>query len=105
MDKLPNLEMISNFGVGYDNIDTAAARARNIRVTNTPNVLNDAMAEMTIGLMIALARRIPQADRLYPRRASGRAAHSRCSPNSTARPSAFSGSAASARKSPSAARP
>jgi lactate dehydrogenase-like 2-hydroxyacid dehydrogenase len=36
---------------------------RNIRVTTTPNVLNDAVAEMTIGLMISLARRIPQADR------------------------------------------
>jgi lactate dehydrogenase-like 2-hydroxyacid dehydrogenase len=63
MDRLPGLAMISNFGVGYDNIDIAAARARNIRVTNTPNVLNDAMAELTIGLMVALARRIPGADR------------------------------------------
>jgi len=62
MDKLPQLEIIANFGVGYDSIDTAAARARNIRVTNTPNVLNDAVAEITLGLMIALARRIPQAD-------------------------------------------
>ncbi|HTJ56161.1 MAG TPA: 2-hydroxyacid dehydrogenase [Devosiaceae bacterium] len=63
MDRLPKLEIISNFGVGYDTIDTAAARARNIRVTNTPNVLNDAMAEITIGLMISLARKLPQADR------------------------------------------
>ena len=63
MDRLPNLKMISNFGVGYDGIDTAAARARGIHVTNTPNVLNDAMAEITIGLMVSLARRIPQADR------------------------------------------
>lgn len=63
MDALPNLRMISNFGVGYDSIDAEAARARDIRVTNTPGVLNDAMAEGTIGLMIALARRIPQADR------------------------------------------
>jgi lactate dehydrogenase-like 2-hydroxyacid dehydrogenase len=62
MDKLPKLEIIANFGVGYDTIDTAAARQRNIRVTNTPNVLNDAVAELTIGMMIALARRIPQAD-------------------------------------------
>ena len=43
MDRLPQLEIIANFGVGYDSIDTAAARARNIRVTNTPDVLNDAM--------------------------------------------------------------
>ena len=62
MDALPKLEIIANFGVGYDTIDTAAAKARNIRVTNTPNVLNDAVAEMTVGLMIALARRIPQGD-------------------------------------------
>lgn len=63
MDKLPKLEIIANFGVGYDTIDTKAARDRNIRVTNTPNVLNDAMAEITIGLMVALARRLPQSDR------------------------------------------
>lgn len=63
MDALPNLEMVSNFGVGYDSIDTVEAKKRNIRVTNTPNVLNDAMAEITIGLMISLARRLPQADR------------------------------------------
>jgi lactate dehydrogenase-like 2-hydroxyacid dehydrogenase len=63
MDKLPKLEIISNFGVGYDTIDTKAAKQRNIRVTNTPNVLNDAMAEITIGLMIALARKLPQTDR------------------------------------------
>lgn len=62
MDALPNLEIIASFGVGYDNIDTKTAKARNIRVTNTPNVLNDAVAELTIGLMIALARRIPQGD-------------------------------------------
>src|SRR3569833_4648104 len=61
MDKLPRLEIIANFGVGYDTIDTKAAKARNIRVTNTPNVLTAAVAEITIGLMIALARRIPQA--------------------------------------------
>jgi len=62
MDKLPNLEIIASFGVGYDNIDTAGAKARNIRVTNTPDVLNDAVAELTLGLMISLARRIPQSD-------------------------------------------
>lgn len=60
--RLPKLEIIANFGVGYDGIDTAVARARNIRVTNTPDVLNNAVAECTVGLMIALARRIPQAD-------------------------------------------
>lgn len=63
MDKLPKLELVSNFGVGYDSIDTKAAKARNIRVTNTPNVLNDAMAEITVGLMVSVARRLPQSDR------------------------------------------
>jgi lactate dehydrogenase-like 2-hydroxyacid dehydrogenase len=63
MDRLPKLEIIANFGVGYDSIDTAAARARNVRVTNTPGVLDDAVAELTIGMMVALARRVPQADR------------------------------------------
>lgn len=62
MEALPNLEIIASFGVGYDNIDTATAKIRNIRVTNTPDVLNDAVAELTIGLMISLARRIPQSD-------------------------------------------
>ena len=62
MNRLPSLEIIANFGVGYDSIDIEAARARNIRVANTPDVLTDAMAEITIGLMVALARRIPQAD-------------------------------------------
>jgi lactate dehydrogenase-like 2-hydroxyacid dehydrogenase len=61
--QFPKVEIIANFGVGYDTIDTKAARAANVRVTNTPDVLNDAVAELTIGLMISLARRIPQGDR------------------------------------------
>lgn len=60
MDKLPNLKIIANFGVGYDNIDVTAASERNIVVSNTPNRLNAAVAELTLGLMIALARRIPK---------------------------------------------
>ena len=62
MSKLPNLEMIGCFGVGYDAIDTEAARDRGIAVTNTPDVLNDAVAELGLGLMISLARKIPQSD-------------------------------------------
>ncbi len=62
MNKLPNLSIISSFGVGYDAIDVEDCRARGIVVTNTPDVLTDAMAEITMGLMIALCRRIPQAD-------------------------------------------
>jgi lactate dehydrogenase-like 2-hydroxyacid dehydrogenase len=63
MEKLPKLEIIANSGVGVDSIDLVAAKARGIRVTNTPDVLNDAVAELSIALMLALARRIPQADR------------------------------------------
>lgn len=62
MAALPALEIVSSYGVGYDAIDTAACKARNIRVSNTPDVLNDAMAEITVGLMIALCHRLPQAD-------------------------------------------
>ncbi|GMG84619.1 2-hydroxyacid dehydrogenase [Paralimibaculum aggregatum] len=62
MAALPALEMIASYGVGYDAIDIAACKARGIKVSNTPDVLNDAMAEMTLGLMIALCRRLPQAD-------------------------------------------
>ncbi|MEM9138368.1 MAG: 2-hydroxyacid dehydrogenase [Pseudomonadota bacterium] len=58
----PALEIIASLGVGYDNVDVAAAKARNIRVTNTPDVLNDGVAELAFGLMIALCRRIPQTD-------------------------------------------
>ena len=63
MDRLPALEIIASYGVGYDAIDIAAARARGVRVTNTPDVLNDAVAELTLALMLALCRRIVPADR------------------------------------------
>ncbi|MGK9051114.1 2-hydroxyacid dehydrogenase [Neorhizobium petrolearium] len=63
MEKLPRLEIIAVSGVGYDSVDVATARARNIRITNTPDVLTDAVAELAIGMMIALSRRIPQGDR------------------------------------------
>ncbi len=61
--QLPALEIISVFGVGYDGIDVAAARERGVQVTHTPNVLNDEVADLAIGLVLAVARRIPQADR------------------------------------------
>lgn len=62
MEKLPALKLVSSYGVGYDAINVPEAAARGVRVTNTPDVLNDAMAEITVGLMIALARRIPDAE-------------------------------------------
>jgi lactate dehydrogenase-like 2-hydroxyacid dehydrogenase len=63
IDALPKLEIISSFGVGYDAVDVDAAKRRKVIVTNTPDVLNDAVADLTIGLIIAAARRIPQGDR------------------------------------------
>ena len=48
-----SLEVVSNFGVGYDNIDLDAARARGVRVTNTPGVLTNATAELAVALMLA----------------------------------------------------
>ena len=62
MAALPKLEIVASYGVGYDNIDTAACKARGVRASNTPDVLNDAVAELTLGLMLGLCRRIPQAD-------------------------------------------
>jgi lactate dehydrogenase-like 2-hydroxyacid dehydrogenase len=61
IEALPHLELVASFGVGYDAIDLAAARGRSIRVTNTPEVPNDGVAEMTVALMLALCHRIPQA--------------------------------------------
>jgi lactate dehydrogenase-like 2-hydroxyacid dehydrogenase len=61
--KLPALEIISVFGVGYDRYDVVAARERGIPVTNTPDVLTDDVADLGIALMLAIARTVPQADK------------------------------------------
>ena len=63
IEQLPKLEIISVFGVGYDGVDVAAAKARGVMVTHTPNVLNDDVADLAIGLMLAAARQLPAADR------------------------------------------
>jgi lactate dehydrogenase-like 2-hydroxyacid dehydrogenase len=60
---LPKLEIVSCFGVGYDGVDVAAANERNIPVTNTPDVLNDCVADTTMGLVLGIMRLLPQADR------------------------------------------
>ena len=57
-----SLKVVANFGVGYDHIDLQAARALGVRVTNTPGVLTNATAELTVALMLAAARRIVDAD-------------------------------------------
>lgn len=63
LQKFPGLEILSSFGVGYDNVDCAEAARRGIIVTNTPDVLNDEVADLAIGLLLATIRQIPQADR------------------------------------------
>ncbi|MTH65280.1 2-hydroxyacid dehydrogenase [Paracoccus shanxieyensis] len=62
MDQLPNLRFITNFGVGYDAIDIAGADARGIRVTNTPNVLNDDVADLAVAMLISENRRMSAAE-------------------------------------------
>jgi lactate dehydrogenase-like 2-hydroxyacid dehydrogenase len=59
----PNLKIIANYGAGFNNIDLAAATARKIPVTNTPAVSTDATADLTWGLIIAIARRIVEGDK------------------------------------------
>lgn len=59
----PNLKIIANYGAGFNNIDLAAATARGIPVTNTPAVSTDATADLTWGLIIAIARRIVEGDK------------------------------------------
>lgn len=60
--RLPKLEIISCYGVGTDAIDLSAARARGIRVTNTPDVLTGDVADIAVGLALSVMRRIPAAD-------------------------------------------
>lgn len=61
IDALPNLEIIASYGVGYDAVDAAYARSKNIVVTNTPDVLNEEVADLTLGLLISVVREIPKA--------------------------------------------
>ncbi len=62
-DRLPRLEIVSSFGVGYDHIDAREAGRRGITVTNTPDVLTDEVADLAIGLLLATIRHLPQVDR------------------------------------------
>jgi lactate dehydrogenase-like 2-hydroxyacid dehydrogenase len=62
MRKLPKLEIVACYGVGTDAIDLAYAKARGVRVTNTPDVLTADVADMGVGLLLAVARQIPRAD-------------------------------------------
>lgn len=62
MDAAPQLRIVSNYAVGLDNVDLKEVEKRGITVVNTPGVLDDAVAEHTIGLLFALAKRIPEMD-------------------------------------------
>jgi glyoxylate reductase len=62
----PNLKLVANFGNGFDNIDVPAALSRGITVTNTPGVLTEDTADMTMALILAVSRRIAEGARVIP---------------------------------------
>ena len=63
MGKLPRLEIVSTFGVGYDHIDVQWAAAHGVTVTNTPQVLTEEVADTALGLLLSTVREFPQAER------------------------------------------
>jgi lactate dehydrogenase-like 2-hydroxyacid dehydrogenase len=63
MEKMPKLEIVSNFGVGYDSVDAKWAGEHGIIVTNSPDVLNDEVADTTIALLLNTLRELPQAEK------------------------------------------
>jgi glyoxylate reductase len=62
LDLLPALRLVANFGVGYDQVDVAACRARGVEVTNTPGVLDAATADLAFALLLATRRRLVEGD-------------------------------------------
>src|SRR5271166_6280510 len=62
-ERLPALEIIANFGVGYDRIDVQHAAKKGYIVTNTPDVLNEEVADLTLGLLLCTVRNLPQSER------------------------------------------
>ncbi len=67
LDVAPRLKLIASYGVGTNHIDVAACRARGVPVTNTPGVLTNATADMTMALLLAAARRVAEGDRVIRR--------------------------------------
>jgi glyoxylate reductase len=61
-DAYPELRLVANFSVGYDNIDVAECRRRGIAISNTPNVLDPAVADLTLALILAVRRRVVEGD-------------------------------------------
>jgi glyoxylate reductase len=64
LDLLPALRLVANYGVGYDQVDVAACRARGVEVTNTPGVLDAATADLAFALLLATRRRLVEGDGL-----------------------------------------
>jgi len=67
LDRAPELRIVANVAVGYDNVDVSAARERRVMVTNTPDVLTESCAAYTWGLILTATRRIAEGDRLARR--------------------------------------
>jgi glyoxylate reductase len=63
LDLLPDLRLVANYGVGYDRVDVAACRERGVAVTNTPGVLDGAVADLTLALILACRRHLVASDR------------------------------------------
>jgi lactate dehydrogenase-like 2-hydroxyacid dehydrogenase len=63
LDRLPALEVVANFGVGYDSVDVETASAHGVTVTNTPGVLDDEVADTAMGLLLMTVRELAQAER------------------------------------------
>jgi lactate dehydrogenase-like 2-hydroxyacid dehydrogenase len=63
MARFPHLEIVASFGVGYDHVDAKWAGAHGITVTNTPDVLNEEVADTALGLLLCTVRELPQAER------------------------------------------
>src|SRR5579862_6302406 len=63
MERFPNLELVSSFGVGYDHMDVKWAAAHNVVLTNTPGVLTEEVADTALGLLLCTVREFPQAER------------------------------------------
>ena len=72
IDRMPNLKLISSFGVGYDGVDADHAAAKGVIVTHTPDVLNDDVANTTIMLLLATMRHMVEQDRYPARRPLGK---------------------------------
>ena len=64
---LPDLKIVANIAVGYDNVDVPAVKSRGVVFTNTPDVLTEATAELTWAIILSLARRVTEGDRLIRR--------------------------------------